>query len=248
MAKIISILASVMTFGLSATTALAYGGPLTEQQKKDFLGVFKSVGRVERLYSDAQGRKTPKSDEVYEKMYTLVQQACQFIENKSEKDSTLTVTLESTEIGCPVVMKSIEQVKNLGDGVSAIANKVVFQAGDLMKAINDVIETQDLLHGKIITTKNEEGGVITSDEKSEGFVVSQLHGKSDYTTRSVSSSEYVGNFEPTKINGEWTLNTKLGEINVEMKITYKLEDGVFTKEIFLNGEKIEIGTELEKSF
>ncbi len=243
----ISILASV--FGLTlGTAALAHGGPLTEQQKKDFMDEFKSVGRIERLYVDAQTRNTPKADESYEKMYELVKQACNFVEDKSQKDDTTTVVLESTEVGCPVTMKLIDQAKDIGEGTVATARKTVYVAGDLMKALNDVIEMQDLAHGQTVTIKNDGGGVISSEENSEGFVVSQKNGKSEYSARSVSSTEYVGNNDVTKITGEFTLNTKLADVEVEAKMTYQFIDGVFSKEVFLNGEKVETGSDLETLF
>lgn len=235
MTKLITLLALL----LNGTFALAAGGPLTEQQKKDFLEEFKSVERVERLFQEVKGSILPPQDQVYEKMRDLVQQGCKFIKNKTTKENVYTSTLESTEVGCPVVMREIDQSKDLGDGRFTAANKTVYQAGDLMKTVNDVIELYNMSHRNSQEIKTESGVSSVGENSSEGYVISQKNGRSDFTTYNEYNGYSTTEGNITSVNGKWMLNTKLGETEVEMEILYKLENGVYTEETILNGEKIE---------
>ncbi|MDZ4662733.1 MAG: hypothetical protein SGJ18_14055 [Pseudomonadota bacterium] len=239
--RIVSVLALVM----SGAFAAAEIGPLTEQQKKDFLETLDSASRGFRLFGDAMEKKSKGTDEVYEKIYALVSQGCKFSKNKSEKDGIDTVVLEAAveaavEAACPVVMKAVKSSKKVDETVSEKTSELSYQASEILHALNDVLGIAETGVGQTTHSSDQAGRTYHIERTFTGNVVSQKFGKLDYTVKTITDAMYANESKSSKVNSETVLSTKMGDVEIELKIVYKREGEVSTKESTLNGEKVEV--------
>lgn len=236
---------SIAALLLSGVIARAEIGPLNEQQKKDFLETLKSTDRSVRLFRDAIEKKSKNADEIYEKMYALVSRGCKFSENKYEKDGVKVVELSAAiDQLCPVVMKAVETLKKLDESVSERTSEIMYQANEVVKQLNDIFEVKGTGTGKTVHAETETERTYHIERNAEGTINSQKFGTLPYKILGTTDATHTKADKSVKVHSESVLVTQMSGTDIELKVIYHNEGGQATKEVILNGEKIELGSDI----